>query len=325
MSIPVSGKGPINTPAPHTPAFNIPAHLSAEAKQYLNAVEIVGGTIEDVKIFDLARQGFAASTQAASDLAKADYVHTLEEREIEGVPCADAQIKANPKAKNQKIVLYFHGGAFTLGSWKHLMHIFCPVAFHAGCTRAVAADYKLSSDINPYPAGLNDCIAVYKKLAEEVGSENIYLLGDSAGGNLALRVVQECPELKPAAIGLFSPLVCAEKVGDTWDKKPKVSYEMSLVPHMPFYAPGMKMADPCLSPLYGNFKTTAPVKIHTGTLDPLQGQCELFKKQFPEANIEVEVKDGIWHGVEELNCPEARDSTQRMGEFFRFSHPEVKL
>ena len=119
----------------------------------------------------------------------------------------------------------------------------------------------------------------------------------------------------------MSPLLTAEKVGGTWDKKPKVSYELSLVPHMPYYAPEMEMSDPRLSPLNGKFKTTAPLKIHTGTLDPLQGQCELFKKQFPQTNIEVDVKDGIWHGVEELDCPEARDSTQRMGEFFRSSNP----
>ena len=309
MTTPVENKSTADFQPSHSQAFSIPAHLSTEAKEYLSKVEIAGGPIEDVKIFELARQGYAASTQAASDLAKAQYVNTLEESEIAGVPCADVKIKANPSADNPKIVLYFHGGAFTLGSWKHLIHIFSPVAFHAGCTRAVAADYKLASDTNPYPEGLNDCIAVYQKLAEEVGAENIYLLGDSAGGNLVVRVLQECPELKPAAIGLFSPLVTAEKVGDTWDNRPKISYEMSLSPHMPFYAPGMDMSDPRLSPLNGDFNTTAPVKIHTGTLDPLEGQCELFKKQFPQANIEVDVKDGLWHGVEELNCPEAHAST----------------
>lgn len=306
-------------------AFIIPTHLSDVAKEYLRTIEIAGGPIEDIKIFDLAREGYAASTQSASDSAKVQYVDTLEEKEIVGVPCADVKIKDNPNAKNQKVVLYFHGGAFTLGSWKHLMHLFCPVAFHAGCTRAIAADYKLASNINPYPSGLNDCIAVYKKLAKEVGAENIYLLGDSAGGNLVIRVIQECPELKPAAIGLFSPMVSAEKVGDTWDNKPKISYEMSLTPHMPYYAPGMDMSDPRLSPLNGEFHTTAPVKIHTGTLDPLQGQCESFKATFPQANIEVDVKEGIWHGVEELDCPEAQDSTQRMGEFFKYSSHIAKL
>ena len=67
------------------------------------------------------------------------------------------------------------------------------------------------------------------------------------------------------------------------------------------------------------------MKIHTGTLDPLEGQCMLFKDKFHRAQIDVDVQNGIWHGVEELDCPEARDSTQRMGEFFRWSgkkHPK---
>lgn len=303
-------------PIPLQP-FQIPDHLSIEAKQYLNTCEVVGGPIKDVSIFDLARKGFAEGTQATSDLAKGQYVSFIEEKTISGVSCGDIQINANPDVKNDKVVLYLHGGAFTLGSWKHLMQVFTPVSYHAGCSRALAVDYRLASDINPYPAGLEDCIKVYRTLAKEVRSENIYILGDSAGGNLALRVVQECPELTPAAIGLFSPLVSAEKVGGTWDDRPKISYQKSLVPHMPYYAPGMEMSDPRLSPLYGHFDTTAHVKIHTGTLDPLEGQCQLFRETFPHAQIEVEVQEGIWHGVEEHDCPEARHSTQSLGEFFR--------
>jgi acetyl esterase/lipase len=79
----------------------------------------------------------------------------------------------------------------------------------------------------------------------------------------------------------------------------------------------MAMSDPRLSPLYGEFSTKAPVKIHTGTLDPLEGQCKLFKETFPHAQIEVQVQGGLWHGVEDYDCPEARSSTQSMGEFFR--------
>ena len=284
--------------------FIIPNHLSNEA-------------MDDPKIFDLARKAFADATQAASDLARAQYVDFVEEKMIAGVSCGDVQIKVNPDAKNSKVVLYFHGGAFTLGSWKHLMQIFCPVAFHAGCFRTIAVDYKLASDINPYPSGLNDCIAVYRSLAEEVGAENIFILGDSAGGNLAIRTLQECPDLEPAAIGLFSPLVSAEKVGGTWDHKPKISYEMSLLPHLSYYAPDMELFDKRISPLSGEFKSQAAMRIQTGTLDPLEGQCKLFQEKFIDARIQVEVQEGIWHGVEELDCPEAHDSTRKMGLFFR--------
>jgi acetyl esterase/lipase len=189
MSSSISPNGSASQPNLLQP-FSIPDYLSTEAKQYLNTCEISSWPIDNVGIFDLARKGFAERTQATSDLAKGQYVDSIKEEVIAGVPCGDVQIKPNPDARNDKVVFYCHGGAFTLGSWKHLMQVFTPVAFHAGCSRAVAADYRLASDINPYPAGLDDCVGVYRKLAEEVGAKNIYILGDSAGGNLALRAIQ---------------------------------------------------------------------------------------------------------------------------------------
>ena len=132
MSTPVNSKATVDIQQSHSQAFSIPTHLSSEAKEYLSTVEIVGGPIENVKIFDLARKGFAESTQIASNLAEAQYVDSLKEKEIAGVPCGDVQIRANPNEKNQKVVLYFHGGAFTLGSWKNLMHVSPP---HSGKSR----------------------------------------------------------------------------------------------------------------------------------------------------------------------------------------------
>ncbi|EED81345.1 hypothetical protein POSPLDRAFT_88000 [Postia placenta Mad-698-R] len=109
----------------------------------------------------------------------------------------DTPIGAPPE-EGEKVVLYLHGSAFiALSAHPHNLTGACipTVLRHAPAKRGLAVEYRLTdpaSNANPFPAALIDCIAGYHYLIDIVdfAPENIILLGDSAGGNLALALAR---------------------------------------------------------------------------------------------------------------------------------------
>ena len=98
--------------------------------------------------------------------------------------------------------LNIHGGAFVLGGGEscRLMGLH---AVGLSRVRTWAVDYRMPPD-HPFPAPLDDCVAVYRALLENHRSDDIIVSGGSAGGNLAaaliLRARDEGMPLPAAAI-----------------------------------------------------------------------------------------------------------------------------
>lgn len=101
---------------------------------------------------------------------------------------------------DEKIVVFFHGGELTgepARGYANLVHL--PYAVLSQCPsarRAFAVEYRFCNlspvYSNPFPAALLDAIAGYRYLVDDVGVDpaNIILLGESAGGNLALALAR---------------------------------------------------------------------------------------------------------------------------------------
>lgn len=94
-----------------------------------------------------------------------------------------------PKKKHRNIVLlFFHGGGWVKENVDSYNNVCKSLAKHTGC-KVLSVEYALAPE-NPFPSGLEDCYAVTQKVLEEtkfsdITSEDIVLIGDSAGGNLA--------------------------------------------------------------------------------------------------------------------------------------------
>lgn len=95
-------------------------------------------------------------------------------------------------AVNLPVVLFFHGGAFIFGSPEQYDFQMYPLVEEANII-VVSVDYRLAPE-HPYPAALEDAVSalqwVYKQ-AQSIGwnSDNITLMGSSAGGTIALSLL----------------------------------------------------------------------------------------------------------------------------------------
>jgi monoterpene epsilon-lactone hydrolase len=98
-----------------------------------------------------------------------------------GVPTVTV---VTPGSDLSAVVLYFHGGAYVIGSAADSVGLASDVVRRAGA-RAVSVDYRLAPE-HPYPAAVEDAVAAYRALLEDEGvpSASIVFVGESAGGGL---------------------------------------------------------------------------------------------------------------------------------------------
>src|SRR5438034_2409992 len=90
-----------------------------------------------------------------------------------------------PISRPERNMLYLHGGAYISGAAVYYRHFLWRIADAAeACVWAL--EYRLAPE-HPFPAALEDAIAGYNWLVEETqGACQLFLMGDSAGGGLAL-------------------------------------------------------------------------------------------------------------------------------------------
>src|SRR5690554_5314223 len=111
-----------------------------------------------------------------------------------------------PDIDHQRVMVYFHGGGFQVGSIRSHFDLMYRLSCAAGC-RVLAVNYRLAPE-HRFPAALEDASAAYQwLLSQGVDAADTVLAGDSAGGGLALSLLlhlQEAALPLPAAAGVMS-------------------------------------------------------------------------------------------------------------------------
>ena len=165
-------------------------------------------------------------------------------------------------------LLYLHGGGFIYGSARAYRHLVGQIAVRAGVP-AFVADYRLAPE-HQFPAALDDARAAYRALAEQFGAGRVAVIGDSAGGGLALSLLQEEPD---ACCGvLLSPWTDLALMGATVDANATVDpflTRAALEAGASQYLGAQDRRDPQVSPLYGVGQKTPPLQVHVGTAEIL--------------------------------------------------------
>ena len=207
-----------------------------------------------------------------------------------------------PKDTTKPILLYLHGGAFFMRTPNN--HRLFLDRLRAACSlNSVIPFYRLAPE-HPFPAALDDSVAAYKELLDQ-GYEpnNIILAGDSAGGNLAIALIQHLKihdHPMPNSAVLLSPgldLSLARIESDASYKKDPVFPGNALQIVTDNYLVGDAAAgnDPRASPIFGGFEGLPPLLF-------IAGSTELFLQDSIRAcnaavEAGVDAKAMIWRGM----------------------------
>lgn len=230
-----------------------------------------------------------------------------------------------PESFSEKIVVYLHGGGWSLGNLDSARPTAAALA-QLTPYKVLSVGYRLAPE-HPYPAALDDCRAAYGwLLGQGYRPENIALFGDSAGGNLCLcllhRLLTEGLPV-PCAFAGVSPVtdisltseivrcmppltVCADEDGGRRD-----IFSMYAVDH--------DRTDPLLSPLYGDLGRFPPMLLHAGGEEPLALDCAAFVKKAAHQGADARLK--IWRemfhdfSLAGVGFREGRESMRELGDF----------
>ncbi len=224
-----------------------------------------------------------------------------------------------------KVIMDIHGGGFLLGSIKMQRGMVYNLARASGA-RCISVGYRLAPE-HPYPAGLDDCLAVYRWLLEQgVPAGQIVIVGDSAGGTLALAMMlalKDQGEPLPRAAVLISPCTDIQGTGESVKTKARVE---PMLPVSIFsdiqkhYAQHKNLNHPYVSPLYGDLRGLPPMVIHVGTDEILLDDSTRLAEKAHKAGVETELR--IWPGMFHVfmsfdMLPESRQAFKEMGAFIR--------
>ena len=223
-------------------------------------------------------------------------------------------------AKQDRVILYIHGGAFILETPRLHGGLLARLCRATGM-RGFMLNYRLAPEF-PYPAAPEDCLAAYRYLVNTgYAPEKIIIAGDSAGGNLTLatllRIRDDGLPLPAGAIAL-SPLTDGTFGSDSIERNDGHDLMFTrrafrnLAPH---YMPqperrGELSASPVLADLNG----LPPIYLLVGSSELLLDDSIRFACKCPSAKVEV------WHDMPHVFpafsfLPEAREAVKRMAQF----------
>lgn len=239
-----------------------------------------------------------------------------------GVPI---EIGVSPGAELQKAILFLHGGGYVIGSTKSHRGFVGRLGIAAG-VRTVTPDYRLAPE-HPFPAAVDDAVAVYRWLLSECAPEKIALAGDSAGGGLVVaalvRARQEGLSM-PAAVALFSPLVDLAAGGESMLEKaaqdPSVTAD-TIARFRAMYLAGEDACTPLASPIHADLHGFPPMLIHVGTAEVLLDDSLRLARRAAVADVAVELKawpqlPHVWQFFAGIFL-EGQQSIEEAGAFLR--------
>ncbi len=170
-----------------------------------------------------------------------------------------AAMWAVPKGCAQdRVLLCSHGGGYVTGSMYTHRKVYGHIAKAVGC-RALIVDYGLAPE-NPHPGPVDDMVKAYRWLLDQgITPDHIALVGDSAGGGLAISTLIRAREkgLKlPAASMPLSPWLDMEGTGASFEtnKERDVLVKREVIEGMAstFLGPNGDRRDPLANPLHAD-------------------------------------------------------------------------
>ena len=254
----------------------------------------------------------------------ATYPVEITETTLAGVACKVVIPKRAVAHKQDRVLICLHGGGFTSDSGSTLEST--TIAALTG-VKVIAVEYRLAPQ-HPFPAAVDDTIAVYKHALKQYAPKRIGVYGTSAGAVLTAQMVVESRRLGlplPAVLGFFSGYVDLARYGDSrflygtngftnFSSMLSALKGLGMVP----YVGGHDRQDPVLSPMYANLKGFPPTLCMTSTRDHCLSGTVDFHRALLKAggDARLMVFDAMPHAFWYLfDLPESREALEAQANF----------
>jgi len=211
----------------------------------------------------------------------------------------------------QHHIVFLHGGAYLLeGSAMH-WKLLETIALKANC-KVSYIDYPLAPEYN-YKTTFEMVQQSYDKLVNENPNDIFMLMGDSAGGGLALAFAQKLRNenaiIQPLKLVLFSPWIDMQVENSELEKLDKILSVDALREAAKKYAGGHDLSHYLLSPINGNFEGLGEILIFYGTHEILYSDCLRLKvKTAGITNFHFEEFEKMQHDWVLFPIPEAKQA-----------------
>jgi len=232
-------------------------------------------------------------------------------------------------ARTQKgaAIIHVHGGWFNFGAARAYRNLVGHIASRAGA-RAFIPDYRLAPE-HLFPAAVTDVEACYRGLVDK-GIKKIAVVGDSAGGSLALVLLSIASaqahdgDVAPVGAVAISPVTDLALTGESYETRAEADPYFTKSQAAGLVAAYLGKTDPTnplASPLYGELSGLPPVRVHVGDDEVLLDDSRRYVERAVAAGVDAELDvwmgmpHGFVTGIREFDA--ARQALDAIGAFLR--------
>ena len=299
----------------------MPSTVSPEAQQWLKDIER-----ESPQPKDLGELRARTDAWQKSQSAEAKRLFPVN---VEGTTTASVRTDiitplAMPEANRKRVLINLHGGGFISDSGSLIEGI--PIAYLTKM-KVVSVYYRLAPE-NPFPAAVDDVVAVYKELLKTYQPRSIGIFGTSAGATLTPEVAVRLKQLGiplPGALGMFSTHPDFSRPTDSQQLFALNGFSGNIAPKDPnllpddAYAAKTDRKDPVLSPLFADLHGMPPSLLVTSTRDLLLSDTSMFHLALLHAGVDSQLlvfealPHAFWY---HFQLPETKEALDMMAKFF---------
>ena len=238
-----------------------------------------------------------------------------------GGPRTRGVVTLAPRRAGGAHVLYLHGGGFVLPPHNRHWRFLARLASEAGA--GVTAPLYPLAPAHGYEEVIEFLTPIYRDLSQQ-GSGRLILMGDSAGANIALSLLQRARDddlPTPSKLILISPpvdLSFANPLMKALEPRDPLLTIAGAQAGAAWYAKGIPLRDPRISPLFGSLDHLPETQLFIGARDILLPDVRLFYARAVAEGVKIEYHEGAsmihcWPLVTFI--PEAKAARRKMVEF----------
>ena len=305
-----------------TRVIPVPTTVSPEAQKLIgrqiSESDVPSTLAEDRRATDLHRA-------KVGKIALAKYPAQVAEGSIAGVPVTIVTPLKGVSPARPFVLINVHGGAYEFDCCSLVESI--PIASLMQA-EVIAVRYRLAPE-HPFPAGVDDVIAVYRQVLKHHRPGEIAIYGTSSGAVMTGEVAMKLKMLglpEPAALGIFSGFGDFSQQGDSRSFFTAAGLGGELTPNAGLidvqraYVGSMRLGDPVLSPMRGDLSDLPPTLFLTSTRDWFLSGTSLFDRAMLRAGDDPElvVFEGLNHGFwVNPTLPESDEAYHTAVKFFQ--------